>query len=272
MKLNDAWVKIIVALIAATGAIVAGYLSIRSSTEPVIIEIGATQTAEAKESILTQSSQLTVPQATDGEIAEAHIGGEAQISITNTPSPEDLLASPLSVGDDFSLNCISAEFWDVYDPYGEISKDVNGCWQLSNRGLMARKGNLQIVADPSSWRRTGAINTAVSQSTTINMVIRVDKIYTPEEQDVNVVVGIGTADEWFYSGKFIVIRAISPDSPIYIRFSESVFERGKYLQEYTLGTPVHISFSLDGGVLSTAINDQLLEPVALLTSDDLVLL
>lgn len=188
-----------------------------------------------------------------------------QPSLTSTSQPSPTPTIKLFAGQDFLSDCISTDFWKPYgDP--EISPNKqNGCWSLTNLGLMAQNGNLFLrnsIVGPTNLAHTVGIFTEFpDDADTVIFHIKVNEIRTVLNLDAILMLGIvpaktnATVVHW-ENGKFLyylvgieggnpLIMRGEPDTPYwYIQLDTARFE-----EEY------RVKLTLRGGKFSIFIND-----------------
>jgi hypothetical protein len=176
-------------------------------------------------------------------------------------------SSTLTIGQNFEGGCIDSKYWTPYQ--GENRpKDFKGCWDLSTMGISAQDGGLLIAADNVEGY-TRSISTTLPAKAEVQFTVRIDKLSTLKNVDSSIVFGIGNTEEWFLSGKYLVYRVISPNSPVYMFFTDSVLKSGEtFFPNYTYGQEQKIVFSINGLLLDLDIDgSKVLESVALSPSD-----
>jgi hypothetical protein len=241
---------VIIAIFTLIGTLTTAYFMFRAPIAPLELSIATTQTAQA---LFTSTSPTATLSPTDTLIPTE--------TLLPLPSPT------LAVGEDLEISCIDSKYWTPYK--GEKRpKDNRGCWDLSTMNISAQNGGLLIAADNvEGYSRS--LYTTLPKNAEIQFKIRINKLSTVKVVDSSLVFGIGNADEWLSGGKFLIYRVISPNSPIYMFFADSVLSYGASdFPHYTYGQEQKIVFSINGLVLDVYVdNSKVLESIPLTQSN-----
>lgn len=222
---------IIIAIVGVIGTITVAYFGFRGNIAPTQISIYATQTAEShKEQAIATSTETPTT---------VHLESALLATTESTPTPTTPVS--LSSQQDFSSDCISADIWSLSSstPPRELE---NNCLDLSANGFKAFDEKLSLRID-TDRPKASAIYMQPPQTGTIKLNVKIDKFSAGENS--NLVVGVGTVDNWLYSGDFLFYRIT--DSKIFMVFGESVIDYGENtVNRYNLGSNDTLEFRFNG--------------------------
>lgn len=184
---------------------------------------------------------------------------------TETLTPP--LAPTLTAGQDFEVGCIDSKYWTPYKAETR-PRDFKGCWDLSTMGIAAQDGGLVIAADNVEGY-TRSIYATLPANAEVQFTIRIDELSTVKEVDSSIVFGIGNPEQWLLRGKYLIYRVISPNSPVYMFFTDSVMNSGEtFFPNYTYGQEQKIVFHINGLLLDIDVDgSKVLESIVLTQSD-----
>lgn len=227
---------IIIAVIGMVGTVSVAYFAFREKTAPIELAISTTQTAEAKQALLSNTLVPTI-----------------SASIPTIPPTEILptFTSTFLPEQSFSTNCINATDWTP-SPKSSSFSNENNCWDLSSNGIAARDGKLFFAIQNSAEQR-GAIYTSIPKEGTISFNVRIDT-FVSGQTNGNLAFGVGTADNWLSKGKFVFFRAT--DSGYYIVYGGEITEVGKNtIDAYNIGSDVVVAYEFKNLVFDIYVNN-----------------
>lgn len=212
---------IIIAIIGVVGTVAVAYFAFREKTAPIELAIITTQTAEAKQTLLSNAFTPTV-----------------SVSTPDIPPTEFFPTSTFLPEQGFSTNCINSTDWTP-SPKSSLFSNENNCWDLSSNGIAVQDGKL-FFAIQNSVEQRGAIYTPIPKEGTISFNVRIDTFLSGQTNG-NLAFGVGTVDNWLSKGKFVFFRAT--DSGYYIVYGSEITEVGKNtIDAYEIGSDIVVTY------------------------------
>jgi len=225
---------IIIAVIGVVGTVAVAYFAFREKTAPIELAIITTQTAEAKQTLLSNAFIPTV-----------------SVSTPDIPPTEILPTSTFSPEQGFSTNCINSTDWTP-SPKSSLFSNENNCWDLSSNGIAVQDGKL-FFAIQNSVEQRGAIYTPIPKEGTISFNVRIDTFLSGQTNG-NLAFGVGTVDNWLSKGKFVFFRAT--DSGYYIVYGGEITEVGKNtIDAYKIGSDIVVTYEFKNLVFDIYVDN-----------------
>ena len=227
---------IIVAVIGVLGSVLVAYFSLREHTAPIELAISATQTAEAKQILLSNTLAPTVSFK-----ASASAPTEILPTSTSTFLPEQ----------NFSTNCINAADWTPYTKIVSYAQ-VNNCWDLTKSGIAAEDGKLSFVVQ-NDIPQSGSLYMPIPKEGSVRFTVKIDT-FVSGETNGNLAFGVGTVNGWLTQGDFLFLRATNLG--YYIVYGNSIVTVGKRtIDSYQLGSDVVVAFQFSDLAFDIYVNN-----------------
>jgi hypothetical protein len=225
---------IIISVIGVVGTVTVAYFSFREKTAPMELAIITTQTAEAKQTLLSNTLIPTVSVNTPDILP-------TEILPTSTALPEQ----------GFSTNCINSTDWTP-SPKSSLFSNENNCWDLSSNGIAVQDGKLFFAIQNNAEQR-GAIYTPIPKEGTISFNVRIDTFLSGQTNG-NLAFGVGTADNWLSKGKYVFFRAT--DSGYYIVYGGEITEVGKNtIDAYKISSDIVVAYEFKNLVFDIYVDN-----------------
>lgn len=251
---------VIAALVTATATIVAAIILYFAQIRPAQLELRATQTAEARK---------TVVAATDESLAASQPDGAA---LPPSPTLEKPLESAPEVDQpEFTANCLAGDKWTPLDAE-TLTSPSEGCWPIpSEWGLVVRDNGLSVFRESVAYDLEVAIFRSLGPEADISFNLKIESMAMPAVQIANVSFGIININPPTPLSRGLFYQKEKSDFPVILKhqqYGPDIRNEDDERLEYVLRQEQRLKFSLRDNMLEGFVNDiRVLGPIEVSSPD-----
>jgi hypothetical protein len=200
---------------------------------------------------------LPLPSDTPTAVLPTHTPTAPPATPTDTPEPPTITpTSPPSLtptfgpGDDLASNCISVALWT---PVPEILFNKGTCWDLSERGFLARRGHLDIFLPDRFQGGDGTVHglyIPLPAQADIGFTLQIDALEASHKGAL--MIGIIPQPPVYLTTKsLLLIQNEGTELPLVMKVQDQYLKKsdGSY-SVFEEGTPHKVAIRLDGRTFS----------------------